>query len=59
MALDLTAIPSEAAVRQAIQAGEGPQVELTANVPSAHDIGRLISGFANASGGLIIVGVRK
>ena len=59
MAIDLTTIPSEAAVRQAILSGEGPQAELKPNVPTAQDVARLVSGFANASGGLIVVGVRK
>ncbi len=46
-------------VRHAMEQGEGLQVELKASVPSPLDLGRLVSAFANASGGLIIVGVRK
>lgn len=41
----------------ALNQGEGQQIEFKSTIPSILDLGRLISGFANASGGWIIVGI--
>jgi hypothetical protein len=59
MPFNLNAIPDEQNVREAIQLGEGPQIELREKISSALDLGKLVSGFANATGGWIIIGVRE
>jgi len=51
-------IPTDATVRQLIAQGEGPTLELKQSVPSVLGLGQLIASFANAQGGVIIVGVR-
>lgn len=58
MSFDLDAMPNEQKVREAISLGEGPQIEFKETIPSALDLSKLVSGFANAKGGWIIVGVR-
>jgi len=59
MPFNLNAMPDEQNVLEAIQSGEGQQIELRERINSALDLGKLVSGFANANGGWVIVGVRE
>jgi predicted HTH transcriptional regulator len=42
-----------------VRAGEGPQVEFKVGTPFPDNLARLISGFANTSGGTLIVGIKE
>lgn len=46
-------------INQLLKQGEGPTLELKANIPHPENLSRLISGLANTSGGTVIVGVRE
>ena len=50
---------TEQQVRDIIQRGETDQVELKADVRDAGLLSRIISGFANSSGGLIVIGAQS
>jgi predicted HTH transcriptional regulator len=50
---------TEQQVRDIIQRGETDQVELKAEVRDAGLLSRIISGFANGSGGLIVIGAQS
>lgn len=57
--MNLNEIPNSATVLEALELGEGQQIELKSSIPDPASLGNLISAFANASGGFIIVGVRE
>jgi predicted HTH transcriptional regulator len=59
MSIDLNRLPDMSVVMYAINQGEGQQIEFKAVIPSALEVAKEISGFANASGGWLIVGVRE
>lgn len=50
---------TEQQVRDIIQRGETDQVELKAEVRDAGLLSRIISGFANGSGGVIVIGAQS
>src|SRR5579862_2016031 len=50
---------TEQQVRDLIQRGENDQVELKADVRDAALLARIISGFANGSGGIILIGAQS
>jgi predicted HTH transcriptional regulator len=50
---------TEQQVRDLIQRGETDQVELKAEVRDAGLLSRIISGFANGSGGVIVIGAQS
>lgn len=51
--------PSEKSVRSLIGKGESVELELKTSVPSVLGLAQLVCGFANTSGGTIIVGVQE
>lgn len=59
VAFDINALPDEAAVRNAINLGEGQCIELIASIRNALDLSRAVSAFANSQGGWIILGVQE
>jgi predicted HTH transcriptional regulator len=46
-------------IERLLKQGEGPSLEFKVNTPFSESLSRLISGFANTSGGTLIVGVRE
>src|SRR5260221_12736962 len=50
---------TEQQIRDIIQRGETDHVELKAEVRDAGLLSRIISGFANSSGGLIVIGAHS
>jgi predicted HTH transcriptional regulator len=59
MPFNVDAIPNPQNVLEAIQQGEGPQIELRTRVQSGLEIARELSAFGNSSGGWLIVGVTE
>lgn len=57
--MSISTPPNEQAVRELIRQGENIQLEKKAVVPSVLGLAQLICGFANTSGGTIIVGVQE
>lgn len=51
--------PSEQSVRELIRRGESVALELKTSVPSVLGLAQLVCGFANTSGGTIIIGVQE
>lgn len=51
--------PTERAIRELIRRGESVELELKTAVPSVLGLAQLVCGFANTSGGTIIVGVQE
>lgn len=56
-ATTLTAVTTEAELRNAVAAGEGQDLEFKASVPPTDQIARHLAAFANASGGRLLLGV--
>ena len=48
---------SEEGIRQIISKGESETVEFKLKLPPEHQIARILTGFANTSGGILLVGV--
>ncbi len=46
-------------LEQLVSQGEGETLELRTAIPNPEHLARLIAGFANASGGVILLGVRE
>ncbi len=59
MPINLNEDPSVQTVQVAVAEGEGQNIELLESANAASIIGRFISGFANAQGGSIFVGIRE
>src|SRR5262249_30045805 len=55
--IDLNLIPTEQTVLGLIREPEGQQLEFKKAIPSYLQLATLISGFANADGGILLVGV--
>ncbi|TWT67487.1 Divergent AAA domain protein [Allorhodopirellula solitaria] len=56
---DLPSAPDEAFVRDCIARGEDLHTEFKSNVPSFFALGQIISAFANADGGVVLLGIRE
>jgi predicted HTH transcriptional regulator len=50
---------SPAEIARLLEQGEGPRLEFKVATPLPESLSRLISGFANAEGGTVIVGIRE
>lgn len=48
---------SESEIKSIVSRGKGPQLEFKTRPPDAGRLARLISAFANADGGVILIGV--
>jgi predicted HTH transcriptional regulator len=46
-------------IARLVKQGEGPSLEFKVSTPLPESLARLISGFANTSGGTLIVGIRE
>ncbi|ADG66195.1 AAA-4 family protein [Planctopirus limnophila DSM 3776] len=55
----ISTLPYEQSLLALIRKGESVELELKTTVPSPTALAQLISGFANASGGTIIIGVQE
>lgn len=59
MPINLNQLPTEQTVQIALQEGEGQQIELMQSVAASSHLGRIMSSFANATGGAIFIGIKE
>lgn len=50
-------LAEEDVLREVIAQGEGPTLEFKSSTPPASVLAKLMSSFANADGGLILIGI--
>lgn len=56
---DLPSAPDESFVRECIARGEDLHTEFNSSIPSYFGLGQIISAFANADGGVVLLGIRE